>query len=283
MIFRSLSFTRSLAYTLTLFLMSCLLNQNVVRAEEEKETKPQPGTQVAQRLFFEVNLSNPEIASDEESAELKELKKAHYLYWAFLPADYEESSEKNWPILIFLHGMGERGQNLDIVAKHGPPRLLLEEKYRNICPFIVISPQCDKTEVWSVKKLDKFLDEIEKKFKVDKSRVYLTGLSMGGFASWNWAMLRPDRFAAVVPICGGGDVSKAHKLVDIPIWAFHGAADSVVKLDASVKIVDAIKAAGGKNVDLTVYPGVNHDSWTETYNNMELYDWLLSKKKEKGE
>lgn len=280
MFLRSSFCTHSLSLTITLFLMSCLLNQNVVRAEEEKETKPKPGTQVAQRLSFEINLSNLEIASAEESAELK---KAHYLYWAFLPADYEESSDKTWPILIFLHGMGERGQNLDIVTKHGPPRLLLEEKYRNICPFIVISPQCEKTEVWSVKKLDKFLDEIEKKFKVDKSRVYLTGLSMGGFASWNWAMLRPDRFAAVVPICGGGDVSKATQLVDIPIWAFHGADDSVVKLDASVKMLNAIKEAGGKKVDLTVYPGVNHDSWTETYNNMELYDWLLSKKKEKGE
>jgi predicted peptidase len=123
--------------------------------------------------------------------------------------------------------------------------------------------------------LNQLLDQVEQELKVDKSRVYLSGLSMGGYGSWRYAAANPERFAAVVPICGGGEPDKwAESLTKVPIWAFHGAKDEVVPLARSQDMVDAVKEAGGE-IKFTVYPEARHDSWTETYNNPEVYEWLL--------
>jgi predicted peptidase len=193
-------------------------------------------------------------------------------YLLFLPEGYDKE-QKRWPLMLFLHGAGERGDELNKVKVHGPPKLV--EKQKDF-PFIVVSPQCPDDDWWTTKTevLINLLDDIVARYDVDTERVYLTGLSMGGYGSWALASEYPDRFAAVVPICGGGSRIMSRTLTDVPIWTFHGAKDGVVPVEESKDLVEAINARGG-NAKLTIYPEANHDSWTETYNNQEVYDWLL--------
>lgn len=195
-------------------------------------------------------------------------------YLVHRPADYDKEKEKKWPVLVFLHGSGERGDNLDLVKVHGPPMLIAKGQD---LPFIVVSPQCPTEQFWNPHLLKRMLDEVVSKNRADESRIYLTGLSMGGYGAWDWAQLEPKRFAAIVPICGGGNRLFARRLRNIPVWVFHGAKDTGVPLVASTEMVDAIKEAGG-NPKLTVYPELEHDCWTVTYDNPELYKWLLEQK-----
>jgi predicted peptidase len=115
-------------------------------------------------------------------------------------------------------------------------------------------------------------------YAVDEERVYVTGLSMGGFGTWSLAQAHPERFAAIAPICGGGNPELAGNLRHVPVWAFHGAKDNVVPLSASQEMVDALKAIGA-DVKFTIYPEAYHDAWTETYENPQLYEWLLQHKR----
>src|SRR5207237_821789 len=188
-------------------------------------------------------------------------------------------NSKRWPLIFFLHGAGERGNDIWKVAVHGPPKIV---KDKPDFPFVVVSPQCPSGQCWSNDLLLALLDEVESRYKIDKNRVYLTGLSMGGFGTWNLGLAYPDRFAAIAPICGGGDSvgillpdpKKAKALKTLPVWAFHGAKDNTVKLDESQRMVDALRKIGN-DAKLTVYPEAAHDSWTETYNNRALYDWFF--------
>jgi predicted peptidase len=196
-------------------------------------------------------------------------------YLLYLPADYDKSKDK-WPLIIFLHGKGERGNNLEDLKKQGLPKMIAQGKSFD---FIIVSPQCPN-DIWWPEQDDvliALLDEIEAKYHVDTDRVYLTGLSMGGFGTWTLAEKYPNRFAAIAPICGGSEQYVAYRLKKVPVWAFHGAKDNIVPLARSQEMVDAVKKAGG-NAKLTVYPEADHDSWTETYNNPELYQWFLSHK-----
>lgn len=200
-------------------------------------------------------------------------------YLLSLPEGYGQKEQK-WPLMLFLHGAGERGDDLNKVKVHGPPKLIEQGKD---LPFIVVSPQCP-SGVWWPEKLETLttlLDEIEANYDVDKDRIYLTGLSMGGFGTWSLACDQPDRFAAIAPICGGGQWFLADRLKDVPVWAFHGGKDSVVPLELSEKMVESIKRVGG-DAKLTIYPEAGHDSWTETYNNPKLYEWFLSHSKGKS-
>ena len=155
---------------------------------------------------------------------------------------------------------------------HGPPKLV--EKRKDF-PFVVVSPQCPSGKWWNVEQLKSLVDQVVAKYQVDSTRIYVTGLSMGGYGTWSLAAAYPNRFAACAPICGGGDVKTAEALKGTPLWVFHGAKDTAVPLKKSEEMVEAIKAAGG-DVKLTVYPEAGHDSWTESYNNPELYRWFLS-------
>jgi predicted peptidase len=197
-------------------------------------------------------------------------------YLLFLPESYGQKKQR-WPLILFLHGAGERGDDLNLVKKHGPPKIV---EQRKDFPFIVVSPQCPAGDWWTDKNevLINLLDDVVARCDVDRGRIYLTGLSMGGFGTWALASAYPDRFAAIAPICGGGKVFMADKLKDVPVWAFHGAKDPLVPLKESEDMVNAIKARGG-DAKLTVYPDAGHDSWTETYNNQQLYDWFLQHRK----
>lgn len=192
----------------------------------------------------------------------------HLLY---LPPGYGESgSGKRWPLVLFLHGAGESGQNLEMVKKHGPPMLISRGKH---FPFILVTPQTDHG--WRPQELGRLLDSIESNYAVDRSREYVTGLSMGGFGTWAMLTSFPERFAAAVMICGGGDPGAAAKVKETPLWVFHGAKDTVVSIERSRADVDALHGLNAE-VRFTIYPDATHDSWTETYDNPAVYRWLLA-------
>lgn len=196
-------------------------------------------------------------------------------YLLHLPAGYEKDPAKKWPLMLFLHGAGERGDDLKRVKIHGPIKYI--QKGGDF-PFILVSPQCPAGQWWEPAPLLALLDDIQAKYRVDPDRVYVTGLSMGGYGTWDLAIRNPGRFAAIAPICGGGRPFLARQLKDLPVWVFHGDSDPVVPVERSDEMVEALKRAGG-NVRYTRYPGVNHDSWTATYANPELYAWFLSHKR----
>ena len=198
----------------------------------------------------------------------------HTGYLLYLPGGYGKEGTK-WPLLFFLHGAGERGTDVELVKRHGPPGLVeAGRKY----PFILLSPQCPVDEYWSVPVLKALLDGILERYRVDRSRIYLTGMSMGGNGTWRMATAHPDLFAAIAPICGWGDTTRVSALKDVPVWAFHGKKDPVIDFERGKSMVNSLKSAGG-NVRFTVYPEAGHDSWTETYQNPEFYVWLLRQKK----
>jgi predicted peptidase len=194
-------------------------------------------------------------------------------YLLFLPQDYGENPDQQSPLILYLHGIGERGNDLELVKIHGIPKVV--EKKPDF-PFIAVSPQCPDGTLWWHHSLilKGMLDDILARYAVDPNRVYLTGNSMGGYGTWSLAMAYPDLFAAIAPICGGGMPEWVSALKDVPVWAFHGADDAAVPLERSQRMVDALRACGG-NVRFTVYPGVGHDSWTQTYDDPQLYAWFL--------
>ena len=208
-------------------------------------------------------------------------KKFAFNYLLYLPEEYDATSDDKWPVIVFLHGQGERGHDLNLLKKHGIPKIVEEwEEF----PFVVVSPQCPQRSFWTrkIEALHTLIQEIIPKYQIDPSRIYLTGISMGGFGTWHLAEAYPRVFAAVVPICGGtepedGFPERIKVLKDVPIWAFHGAKDKSVPVQLSQILVDILRAYHG-NVRLTIYPDAGHDVWTRTYNNPELYDWLLAQK-----
>lgn len=208
-----------------------------------------------------------------QAQQTEQVSKLGVKYLEYFPEINE--GDENLPLLIFLHGMGERGDDLTKLKLHGPPSFLDEKKD---FPFITISPQCPDTIYWNEEILLPFYEEIIAKYLIDKKRIYLTGLSMGGFGTWESIVAKPDLFAAAAPICGGGDPSKLKAVKSMPIWVFHGAKDQVVPLLRSEEMVNKLKEVGSK-VKFTIYPEATHDSWTKTYANPKLYEWLLSHQK----
>ncbi len=192
-------------------------------------------------------------------------------YLLYLPSNYAASPTEQFPLLLFLHGAGERGSDLERVKHHGPPRLASEGRQ---FPFIIASPQCPAEDWWHGHLLRILLDELLATLRIDTERLYLTGMSMGGYGTWEMAMMYPDLFAAIAPICGGGNPYWVRRIKRVPAWAFHGGKDPVVPLEKSEEMVAALQSAGG-DARLTVYPDAGHDSWTQTYNNPDLYTWLL--------
>ncbi len=203
-------------------------------------------------------------------------------YLLQLPPGYAAAANRRWPLILFLHGAGERGNEVARVAQHGPMKFLAQHPEM---PFIVVAPQCVPGEHWSTEALLALLDDVTQRYAVDARRVYLTGLSMGGYGTWNLGTSHPERFAAIAPICGGGELisvlltrdfdGRREALQRLPIWAFHGAKDLTVPLAESERMVKLARESGGREVELTVYPNAGHDSWTETYGHPRLYEWFL--------
>lgn len=213
------------------------------------------------------------IMSKTPVKQVKRIFSRNVNYLLYLPDGYE-SNEGVWPLLVFLHGAGERGDDLELVKVHGPPKLITEGKRY---PFIVASPQLPLGEWWSPDVLAWLIRDLIASLRVDPERVYLTGLSMGGYGTWETASKYPELFAAIAPICGRGDPASAWKLRHMPTWIFHGGKDGVVPIKHSDDMKRALKKY--RNVKYTVYPEADHDSWSETYLNDQLYEWFLSHKR----
>ena len=215
-------------------------------------------------------------------------------YRILLPDEFEEG--ENYPLVLFLHGMGERGSDNKSQLEWGVGAFA-EESFRQDYPAIVVAPQAPDDDYWAnldwrnegtglmenpTKPLQMAYDLVQKlsgEYPVDKNRLYITGLSMGGFGTWDLITRYPDTFAAAMPVCGGGDPSKAYLLKDLPIWNFHGALDNVVPPELSRDMIDSIREAGG-TPGYTEYPHVDHFSWIPAYNDRYALEWLFDQKKE---
>lgn len=194
-------------------------------------------------------------------------------YQLYLPPGYSAGSER-WPLVLFLHGAGERGTDFSALVRQGLPKLATEQTIR----YILVAPQVPDGEVWSIPTLAALLDRLVKELRVDSDRVYLTGLSMGGFGAWELATAYPQRFAAVVSISGGGNPVPACRLRDVPVWLIHGRQDDVIPVEESEVLARRLRACGGR-VRLTVYPDVGHDAWTRTYSDPGFLRWLLAQRR----
>jgi predicted peptidase len=190
-----------------------------------------------------------------------------------LPSDYYLLEQ--WPIILYLHGSGDRGDNIKKLCAHGLPKRLCAGLKMHA---IVAAPQCKDNFTWNSEELNVLLDLLEQKFAVDPDRVYVVGESMGGYGAWRLAQFAPERLAALIPLCGGGDVGQAKKLSEVPIWAFHGEKDRVVPLEESQRMVDAVADAGG-NAILTILPGRGHNLRDVPWENEELIRWMLNQKR----
>ena len=182
--------------------------------------------------------------------------------------------KKKYPVILLLHGAGSRGDNA--ISLFSNPFYNEIEKLSDF-GFMTAAPQCpcDKTWFDIFEQLISFAEFLYRSDLTDQSRFYCMGASMGGYGTWQLGMSRPDLFAAIVPICGGGMYWNADRLKNVPVHAFHGALDTVVFPEESRKMVDAVNKSGG-NAKLTIYPENDHDAWSDTYRDKKLYDWLLS-------
>lgn len=214
-------------------------------------------------------------------------------YRLLKPKDYDPN--RKYPLVLFLHGAGERGDNNKAQLVHGMNDFASDEVMSKY-PAFVVAPQCPNDKKWvevdwsamkhtapakpseSLQLSFETLTALQKEFSIDAKKIYVTGLSMGGYGTWDAAERRPDYFAAAAPICGGGDVGNAKQLTKIPIWAFHGDQDTAVKVERSRDMIAAIKAAGGEP-KYTEYKGVAHNSWSQTYSNPEFYAWLFAQER----
>jgi predicted peptidase len=214
-------------------------------------------------------------------------------YRLLKPADYDRS--KKYPLVVFLHGAGERGDDNAKQLKHGMGDFAADAAMKKH-PAFVMAPQCPSGQKWvdvdwsapshtlpekpspALAATLNAIAALQNEFAIDPQRIYITGLSMGGYGVWDALARRPELFAAAIPICGGGDPAMAKQIMSVPLWAFHGAEDKSVPVHRSREMIEAIKATGG-HPKYTEYPGVGHDSWTQTYSNPELHTWLFAQRK----
>ena len=199
----------------------------------------------------------------------------NFSYVKYLPKELDEG--KKYPLVFFLHGAGERGDDLDVASRHGFMKHVRENGAEY--PFIFVAPQCPYGKYWGcyTESLLAFIDYICDTLPVDRDRVYLTGLSMGGTGTWMLAMADPERFAAIAPICGSGIYWYGEALKNVPIMVYHGDCDEIVPIQNSIEMIKSVNRHGG-NARINVLYGVGHDAWESAYSGEELYNWLLSHK-----
>lgn len=203
----------------------------------------------------------------------------YYNYVLYLPKDYDpKDKSKKWPVIYFLHGIGESGNDLTALLNYGVPKYI---KDTGSLDAIMIAPQCPGDSHWAdtdveEPRLKAFIEENVEKYNIDSDRQYLTGLSMGGRGTWKQALAMPDTFAAIAVVCGRTNTCDFSQITDMPIWMFHGAIDGVVPFQNVNRIVEELFKQDHKYFKLTVYPYLDHDSWTSAYARPDLYEWLFA-------
>ncbi len=205
-----------------------------------------------------------------------DVRGANRLYAVYVPREYDPA--KKWPLIVFLHGAGERGDDGLLQTEVGLPSAI--RRYADWFPAVVVIPQCPEGSWWdkAIEDIDRSYELTREQYNIDSERIYLTGLSMGGYATWMYGAQHSDRWAAMLPICGGGNVEDAPALAKVPIWAYHGADDTTVKPEESRKMVAAVKRAGG-NIQYTELEKTDHNSWDPAYRNKKVIRWLFKQKK----
>jgi acetyl esterase/lipase len=198
-----------------------------------------------------------------------------YKYIVDLPKDYAQEPARRWPLIIFLHHGGAGGNDLNVVRNGALMDLI---KHGREVPAVVVAPQCPFAQSWSIPVLEHLLDALEKQYQIDPNRVYLTGVSAGGDATWDWALVHPGRFAALVPMSGESEPRDAWRLRNVPIWGFQGAKDDVVPPSQMATMTEAVRRAGG-HAHLTIFPDAGHDCWDTAYGNNALWTWLLAQRR----
>ena len=223
-------------------------------------------------------------AADDAPAERKGVSRitvvssARLPYLAITPAGFRTQSR--WPLILFLHGSEQRGNDLGLLELNGPPKYALSNPG---FPFVVVAPQLPLGKLWNPDAVAGLVKQLIPRFRIDASRVYLTGLSTGGYGVWSTALKYPERFAAVAPVAGGGDTvilkhaegAELEALRSLGVWAFHGGSDSLVDPSESQRMVEELQRIGAGDVRITVYPGAPHDIWQQVYSSQALYDWFL--------
>ncbi|MBK8398206.1 MAG: DUF459 domain-containing protein [Leptospiraceae bacterium] len=233
-------------------------------------------------LFFSLNCISRQIPIPKDrliakTFESKKLENKKIPYYIFFPNSYYQQPNQKYPLILFLHGRGERGNNLELLKRQALPKMIAEGN--NEFPFILIAPQLPESkEEWYTNDLITFVDEIESDYSIDENRIYLTGISLGGNGVWKLATEFPNKFAAVVPISGWGDTSRICRLRNENVWAFHGAKDTLILPERTLEIVERLQYCN-PNVKSTLYPNAKHDAWTDTYKNSDFMKWLLEQKR----
>jgi predicted peptidase len=250
-------------------------------------------------MILTIGLISASKASAESWQDLLESKKFESVNGRSMPYRLlkPETIEPgvSYPLVLFLHGIGERGTNNSKQLTHGIVAFTKQEN-RQKYPCFVVAPQCPVEDSWvplislllwqsmrdkstpALKVALELVDKLAIDLPVDPQRIYITGLSMGGFGVWEAISRRPDFFAAAIPICGGGDSNQASKLKGLPIWAFHGNIDVTVPTSRTLTMVEAVRRAGG-HPKLTIYPGVGHMCWNQAYGDPETFAWFFAQKK----
>jgi predicted peptidase len=201
-------------------------------------------------------------------------KRVHLRYLLWMPRTAPRPA-RGWPLLFFLHGSGERGDDLARVKVHGLPKQAAAGAEH---PFVLVAPQVPAGLAWDSDALEALRAHLVARLPIDPDRVLMTGLSMGGIGTWNYAADYPDRLAAIAPVSGFGDVDRADRLARVATWAFHGALDDAVPIVDAQMTVDAVRAAGGR-VTFTVYPDLGHNAWDRAYADPQLVGWLLAQRR----
>ncbi len=267
-----MSTANSTKFLLTLL---TLIAARMTRAQQPAADPPIPGADAFEALEF--------TADDGGALRYRLLK------------PLEVDLQQKYPLVLFLHGAGERGDENVRQLIHGG-RNFADEGLRRRHPAFVVAPQCPAEKKWvevpwdrtkhempadpgeTMRHVFELLDALQKEFPIDASRIYAVGLSMGGYGTWDILQRKPDLLAAAVPICGGGDPAYAKAFVTTPVWAFHGADDPAVPVTRSRDMIEALIAAGGHPI-YTEYEGVGHNSWTETFDNRLVWDWLFAQRR----
>ncbi|MBT2163244.1 carboxylesterase family protein [Zobellia barbeyronii] len=211
-------------------------------------------------------------------AEQETVIKENYSYYLYYPEGYEENPEEKYPLLLFLHGGGESGDSLVYVKRNGPPKLIQRGKK---FPFLILAPQNPQKKMWwNTRSVMQLLDTIVDNNRVDKKRIYLTGLSRGGGAAWEMAVQYPEKFAAMAVVCGMTPLPYASWIdKKMPMWVFHGEEDESIPISESETMVAKLKSMN-YDIRFTKYPGVGHDSWIQAYDNEELYEWFMKQERQ---